>query len=44
MCGIVNKAIEDLVTEQFGTGTGKAVKEKSGVDIDHEIFKVTRAI
>jgi Haem-NO-binding len=34
MYGIVNKAIEDLVTEQFGADTWEAVKEKSGVDID----------
>ena len=34
MYGIVNKAIEQLVTEQFGSEKWQAVKEKSGVDID----------
>ena len=34
MYGIVNKAIEELVTEQFGPDKWVAVKEKSGVDID----------
>lgn len=34
MYGIVNKAIEQLVTEQFGPENWEAVKEKSGVDID----------
>lgn len=34
MYGIVNKAIEQLVTEQFGPEKWQAVKEKSGVDID----------
>jgi Haem-NO-binding len=34
MYGIVNKAIEDLVKENFGEDKWQAVKEKSGVDID----------
>ena len=34
MYGIVNKAIEQLVTEQFGADKWAVVKEKSGVDID----------
>lgn len=34
MYGIVNKAIEDLVTENFGADKWEAVKEKSGVDVD----------
>lgn len=34
MYGIVNKAIEDLITEQFGAAEWEAVKEKSGIDID----------
>ncbi len=34
MYGIVNKAIQDLVTEKFGADEWEAVKEKSGVDVD----------
>lgn len=34
MYGIVNKTIEDLVTENFGADKWEAVKEKSGVDVD----------
>lgn len=34
MYGIVNKAIQDLVIEQFGASEWEAVKEKSGVDVD----------
>ncbi|NBB20172.1 heme NO-binding protein [Runella sp. CRIBMP] len=34
MYGIVNKAIEDLVTENFGADKWEAVKQKSGVDVD----------
>lgn len=34
MYGIVNKAIQDLVTENFGADVWEAVKEKSGVDVD----------
>lgn len=34
MYGIVNKAIQDLITEQFGADEWEAVKEKSGVDVD----------
>ncbi|MBS4062999.1 MAG: heme NO-binding domain-containing protein [Chitinophagaceae bacterium] len=34
MYGIVNKAIQDLVTENFGADKWEAVKEKSGVDVD----------
>lgn len=34
MYGIVNKAIQDLVSENFGTPTWEAVLERSGLDID----------
>lgn len=34
MYGIVNKAIQDLVTETFGADKWEAVKEKSAVDVD----------
>lgn len=34
MYGIVNKAIQDLITEQFGLEEWDAIKEKSKVDID----------
>ena len=34
MYGIVNKAIQDLITEKFGAAEWEAVKEKSGIDID----------
>lgn len=34
MYGIVNKAIEELVTENFGEETWEKVREKSGIDID----------
>jgi hypothetical protein len=34
MYGIVNKAIEDLVTENFGEEKWQEVKAKSGVDVD----------
>jgi Haem-NO-binding len=34
MYGIVNKAIEDLVTTNFGAEKWEIIKEKSGVDID----------
>jgi hypothetical protein len=34
MYGIVNKAIEDLITEQFGAEQWELVKQKSGVDVD----------
>lgn len=34
MYGIVNKAIEELVTENFGAAEWEAVKRKSGVDVD----------
>lgn len=34
MYGIVNKAIQDLVTDNFGADKWEAVKEKSGVDVD----------
>jgi hypothetical protein len=34
MYGIVNKAIQDLITENFGADDWEAVKEKSGVDVD----------
>ncbi len=35
MYGIVNKAIQDLVTEQFGVEEWEAVKERSGVEVDY---------
>ena len=34
MYGIVNKAIQDLITEKFGRDAWNQVKEKSGVDVD----------
>jgi hypothetical protein len=34
MYGIVNKAIQDLISEKYGTDTWGKVKEKSGVDVD----------
>ena len=34
MYGIVNKAIEDLVIENFGEAKWQAIKDRSGVDID----------
>ncbi|SDX08315.1 Haem-NO-binding [Lutibacter oricola] len=34
MYGIVNKSIQDLITEKFGEDQWVAIKEKSGVDID----------
>ena len=34
MYGIVNKAIQGLVTEQFGEQVWNKVKESSGVNID----------
>ena len=34
MYGIVNKAIEDLVKENFGEEKWEAIKERSGVDVD----------
>ena len=34
MYGIVNKAIEDLIKENFGDEKWDAIKEKSGVDVD----------
>lgn len=34
MYGIVNKAIEELVTENFGEEVWKKVHQKSGVDVD----------
>lgn len=37
MYGIVNNAIEELVTENFGADKWEAIKEKSGVDIDYFI-------
>lgn len=35
MYGIVNKAIEDLITENFGADEWEAIKEKSGVELDY---------
>ncbi len=34
MYGIVNKAIQDLITDKFGAEEWESVKEKSGVDVD----------
>ena len=34
MYGIVNKAIQDLITEKFGEQEWEAIKEKSGVEVD----------
>ena len=34
MYGIVNKAIEELVVENFGQDKWELIKEKSGVDVD----------
>lgn len=34
MYGIVNKAIQDMVTDRFGADEWEAIKEKSGVDVD----------
>lgn len=34
MYGIVNKAIEDLVVENFGQKKWEAIKKRSGVNID----------
>ena len=35
MYGIVNKAIQDLITDNFGADKWEAVKNKSGVDVDY---------
>ncbi len=35
MYGIVNKAIQDLITDHFGLEEWEAVKEKSGIDVDY---------
>lgn len=37
MYGIVNKAIQDLVTNQFGVETWNQVKEESQIDVDYFI-------
>jgi hypothetical protein len=34
MYGIVNKAIEDLIKENFGEDKWEAIKKRSGIDID----------
>lgn len=34
MYGIVNKAIEDLVKENFGEEKWEAIRERSGIDVD----------
>ena len=34
MYGIVNKAIEDLIKENFGDEKWDAIKDKSGIDVD----------
>lgn len=41
MYGIVNKAIEELVIENFGAENWEAIKEKSGIDIDMFISNET---
>lgn len=40
MYGIVNKAIEDLVKENFGTEKWEAIKIRSGVDVDFFLSSV----
>ena len=35
MYGIVNKAIQDLVTHEFGANAWQRVKERSNVDVDY---------
>ena len=35
MYGIVNKAIQDLITDNFGSDKWEAVKDKSGIDVDY---------
>lgn len=35
MYGIVNKAIEDLIKENFGEERWEAIKRRSGVDVDY---------
>lgn len=34
MYGLVNKSLEELLTEQYGEDAWETIKEKSGVDID----------
>lgn len=34
MYGLVNKSLEELLTEQYGEDAWEAIKEKSGVDVD----------
>jgi hypothetical protein len=38
MYGIINKAIEELVKENYGEKTWEQVKQRSGVDIDYFLF------
>ena len=35
MYGIVNKAIQDLITDNFGADKWESVKDKSGIDVDY---------
>jgi hypothetical protein len=35
MYGIVNKAIQDLITDNFGADKWEAIKEKSDIDVDY---------
>ena len=35
MYGIVNKAIQELITQNFGADKWEAVREESGVDVDY---------
>jgi len=35
MYGIVNRAIQDLITENFGEDKWDLIKEKSGIDVDY---------
>ena len=35
MYGIVNKSIQDLITDNFGADTWETVKKKSGIDVDY---------
>lgn len=35
MYGMVNKAVEGLVCQQFGEEAWEAIKERAGVEVDH---------
>lgn len=38
MYGIINKAIEELVKENYGDKSWELIKQRSGVDIDYFLF------